>query len=314
MNQVTPPLAYQFNRRLSYGKITFVTEELNLCFPVRTEEGHNSGEKREAKVMTHNYFLLGGIIILLYMTFIYLLSLIKKNAALVDIAWGLGFILIIVTFYLMSWLNNHKLPGGRQLLTTLMITAWGIRLSWHIYQRNKGRPEDYRYAAWRQNWGKNFALRSYFQIFLLQGIFMFLIILPGLLIIKSQVTAWSLLDSIGLLIWIMGFLFEAKADEQLKKFKQNPENKGKIMRTGLWRYSRHPNYFGESVMWWGIFILGLNAPSGWIGVISPLTITFLLLKVSGIPLLEKKYQGNPEFEAYKTATSAFFPWPPKKLS
>jgi len=263
--------------------------------------------------MTRDYFLLAALIILAYMSLIYLLSLIKKNASIVDIAWGAGFILVILTFY-SRLLVNHESAGGRKFLTAIMITIWGLRLSWHIYKRNKGKPEDYRYAAWRQKWGRNFALRSYFQIFLLQGFFMFLIILPGLLIMTSQKPGWSFYDSLGLLVWLIGFLFEAKADDQLKKFKQNPENKGKIMRGGLWRYSRHPNYFGESLMWWGIFIIALNAPSGWLGIISPLTITFLLVKVSGVPLLEKKYQGNPEFEAYKKVTSAFFPLPPKKFS
>jgi len=258
-----------------------------------------------------NIFWLAGWLIFIYMNLVFILSLIKKDASIVDIAWGAGFALVIISSYL-SVSDFQNFPGGRQFLALLLITTWALRLSWHIYKRNKGKPEDFRYATWRQKWGKYFIIRGYFQIFLLQGLFMFLIILPGLFIMKSHHSDWNWLDNLGLLVWLTGFLLEAIADQQLKKFKQNPENKGKIKQTGLWRYSRHPNYFGEAMMWWGIFLIGLNTSAGWVGIISPLTITFLLVKVSGVPLLEKKYLGNREFESYKRVTSAFIPLPPKR--
>ncbi|MGB9836322.1 MAG: DUF1295 domain-containing protein [Candidatus Saccharicenans sp.] len=262
--------------------------------------------------MTHQIFFTAALAIFVYFSLIFLLSLAKKNASIVDVAWGAGFFLVLVVCLLTSPRFPKQLTG-HQLLILTMIALWGFRLSWHIYRRNKGKPEDFRYAGWRQKWGKWFELRGYFQIFLLQGFFMFLILLPALFVISQPTgSGWTWLDSLGLLVWLTGYLFESRADAELRRFKADPANRGKIIQTGLWRYSRHPNYFGEALMWWGIFIIGLKAKWGWLGLISPLTITFLLTRVSGIPLLEKKYAGQPEYEAYKATTSAFIPWPPRK--
>lgn len=262
--------------------------------------------------MVIQIFMVALLTIFVYMSLIFIFSLIKKNASIVDIAWGTGF-LVVLLVSLITETDFPKEITGRKLLVLFLIAVWGLRLSWHIYKRNKGKPEDFRYAAWREKWGKWFTLRSYFQIFMLQGFFLFLIILPALLIVgQKDIKSWTILDFLGTMVWLVGFIFEARADHELKKFKSDPANKGKIIKTGLWRYSRHPNYFGEAVMWWGIFIIGLNVKSGWAGIISPLTITLLLTRVSGVPLLEKKYAGNPEYEAYKAVTSAFFPLPPRK--
>ncbi|MCR4408921.1 MAG: DUF1295 domain-containing protein [Candidatus Saccharicenans sp.] len=263
--------------------------------------------------MADNVFLTAGLLIFVYMNLVFILSLIKKNAAIVDIAWGLGFVLVVASNLARESLA-HQAPDPRQLLTAVLVFIWGTRLSWHIYKRNKGKPEDYRYANWRQKWGKNFVLRSYFQIFILQGFFMLVILTPVLLVFKNRTAGLNLLDFLGLAVWLAGFFFEATADYQLRQFKKNPENRGRLITTGLWKYSRHPNYFGESVMWWGLFLIALSGPGGWPGIISPLTITWLLTRVSGVPLLEKKYAGNQEFEAYKARTSAFFPLPPRKKS
>ncbi len=257
-------------------------------------------------------FMTAALTVFLYMSLIFLISLVKKNASIVDIAWGAGFLVVLLVSLLTEPEFSEQLTG-RKLLVLILVAVWGLRLSWHIYQRNKGKPEDFRYAAWREKWGKWFTLRSYFQIFMLQGFLMFLIVLPALFIMgQPEAKAWTILDLIGITVWLTGFVFEARADYELKKFKSDPANKGKIIRTGLWRYSRHPNYFGEAVMWWGIFFLGLNVKFGWAGIISPVTITLLLTRVSGVPMLEKKYAGNPEYEAYKAVTSAFFPLPPRK--
>lgn len=263
--------------------------------------------------MADNIFLMAVLFIFIYMTLVFILSLIKKNAGIVDIAWGLGFVLVVAVHLVRNNLFQ-QLSEPRRILIAALVFIWGARLSWHIYKRNRGRPEDYRYAGWRQKWGKNFVLRSYFQVFMLQGFFMLLILTPALLVLKSRSGPLNLLDILGLAVWLAGFFFEAAADAQLRAFKKNTENKGHIITTGLWKYSRHPNYFGESVMWWGVFLIALSVPRGWLGIISPLTITLLLTRVSGVPLLEKKYAGNAEFEAYKARTSAFFPLPPKKKS
>ncbi|MCJ7679308.1 MAG: DUF1295 domain-containing protein, partial [Candidatus Aminicenantes bacterium] len=171
---------------------------------------------------------------------------------------------------------------------------------------------DFRYAKWRKEWGRWFVLRSYFQVFILQGVLMGIIALPILLVNASMKPGLTWLDGLGVAVWVIGFCFETMGDLQLARFKKNPSNKGKIMTSGLWRYTRHPNYFGESAMWWGIFLITLSVPGGWVGVVSPVLITFILLFVSGVRMLEKKYGDNPEFQAYAERTSVFIPFPPKK--
>ena len=255
-----------------------------------------------------NYFLILGIILFIYMSFWFIVSIIKKRNDIADVAWGIGFILLAWGSYII--INDFNLRG---LLVGILVSIWGLRLAWHIYTRNKGKTEDYRYLTWRKEWGNWFYLRSYFQVYILQGIFLFLIILPVLIINKNSGQAISILDIVGVLIWLVGFFFEAVGDAQLSQFIKNPENKGKIMQSGLWQYTRHPNYFGEVTGWWGIWLIALGVPNGWLGIIGPLTITILILKVSGIPLLEKKMEENPEFAEYKKRTSMFIPLPPKVI-
>ena len=245
--------------------------------------------------------------VFVYMIAVFLIAVLAKDNSIVDVAWGPGFILVaVVTF----WLR----PGSeaRHLLITLLVAIWGLRLAIHIYLRNRGRGEDFRYAKWRKDWGRWFIPRSFFQVFMLQGIFMLIISSPLVLVNRSPESGLTLLDALGGILWLIGFLFEAIGDYELKRFKQKPESKGKIMTTGLWKYTRHPNYFGEAALWWGIWLIALSVDSGWAAVISPLTISFLLLKVSGVTMLEKKYAGNEEFAAYARRTSPFFPWFPKK--
>jgi steroid 5-alpha reductase family enzyme len=241
------------------------------------------------------------------MSLIFMLAWIKKDNSIVDFAWGIGFILVaILTFFLETEFVT------RHVLVTALIFIWGTRLATHIALRNKGRGEDFRYAQWRKDWGKWFFIRSFFQIFMLQGFLLLIIAYPVMLINHSEETGFVFLDILGLIIWLIGFVFEAVGDYQLAKSKRKAENKGKIMAQGLWRYTRHPNYFGETAMWWGIFLIALSVKNGWTAIVSPLLITFLLLRVSGITMLEKKYVGNKEFGEYAKRTSAFFPWFPKK--
>jgi len=253
-----------------------------------------------------SYFLTLGIVLFVYMTLWFVVSLLKKRNDVADVAWGLGFVLMAwVSFFLSSD------SGVRGILVGVLVSIWGLRLAWHIHMRNKGKTEDYRYLAWRKEWGKYFYIRSYFQVYILQGVFLFLIVLPVLFINKSTGAMLGMLDVLGLVVWLFGFYFEAVGDAQLAQFIKNPENKGKLMQNGLWAYTRHPNYFGEVTQWWGLWLIALSSPGGVWSIIGPLTITFLILKVSGIPMLEKKMEENPDFAEYKRRTSVFIPLPRK---
>jgi steroid 5-alpha reductase family enzyme len=254
-----------------------------------------------------NYYLFLTLILFIYVNIWFAISLLKKRNDVADIAWGLGFpILAWTSFFLES------VSGLRGLLVNTLVSIWGLRLAWHIYSRNKNNPEDYRYLKWRKEWGKWFYLRSYMQIYILQGFLMFLISLPLLSINQNSYSSLKWLDFIGIMIWLFGFFFEAVSDAQLSKFLKNPANKGKLMTTGLWKYTRHPNYFGEVTLWWGIWLISVSETLKIFTIIGPLTITFLILKVSGIPMLEKRMEQHPDFAKYKEKTSAFIPWFVKK--
>ncbi len=251
-----------------------------------------------------NFYFTLALMLLGYMTFWFVISIFKKRNDIADIAWGLGFVLMA---WLSLFISGFSLKA---LLVNGLVTVWGLRLAWHIYHRNKNRAEDSRYLEWRKTWN-NFYLRSYFQIYFLQGTLLFLISLPVIFINHSVSSSFGIVDIVGLSVWGLGFYFESVGDYQLKRFISIPANKGKLMDQGLWRYSRHPNYFGEVAQWWGIFVIALAIPFGLITIIGPITITLLILFVSGIPLLERKYQGRKDFEEYKKRTSIFIPLPPK---
>jgi len=202
--------------------------------------------------------------------------------------------------------------SARPMLITILVAVWGIRLSLYVHFRNRNKPEDFRYRKWREEWGSSFYIRSYLQVFILQSILLVLISTPVIYVSSVQNPPLGYTDAVGALVWMIGFFFETVGDYQLRRFMRDPMNKGRIMTSGLWRFTRHPNYFGEVAMWWGIFLIALSVPGGWWTIIGPATITFLILKVSGIPMLEAKYQGNPEFAAYQRRTSSFFPLPPRR--
>ncbi len=253
------------------------------------------------------YYLTLGVMLWGYMTFWFLISLIKRRNDVADVAWGLGFVLLAWTsFFLSGGL------GTRGVLVDILVSIWGLRLAWHIHGRHRGKAEDFRYMAWRRAWGKWFYARSYAQVYLLQGALLFVVALPVLMINRSTGISFGILNGIGGCIWVLGFIFESVGDAELARFAKDPRNRGKIMQSGLWRYTRHPNYFGEVVQWWGIWLLAVGVPGGWFGIVGPLTITFLILKVSGIPMLEKKMAENPDFVEYKRRTSVFLPWLPKR--
>ena len=248
-----------------------------------------------------------ALALLMYMSTWFIVACLLRRNDVADIAWGIGFVL-------MSWLAfSFSEMSLRSVLVNICVTIWGLRLTWHITRRNLKKPEDSRYATWRAEW-KHFYLRSYLQIFMLQGFFLYIILLPALFIHASAPAPVHLLDALGVVIWLIGFMFESVGDRQLKDFLKDPANKGKIMDKGLWAYSRHPNYFGEVLQWWGIFLCAVTLPYGFVTIIGPLLITFLILFVSGVPMLERKYAGRPDFEAYKKKTSIFVPLPRRKGS
>jgi steroid 5-alpha reductase family enzyme len=246
-----------------------------------------------------------GLFIFCYVSAWFIISLIKKRNDVADIAWGLGFVAIAFFLFL------TKTPTMQSVLIYILIAIWGIRLALHIGLRSKGKPEDFRYKKWREEWGKSFLVRSYLQVYLLQGFFMWIISLPIIVVSVSPVANTNPYVLAGFIIWLIGFAFEAIGDYQLMVFVKHKKNKTDIMQTGLWKYTRHPNYFGEVVLWWGIFIIVLPLQYGIWAIISPITISYLLLYVSGIPMLEAKYKNNEVFQAYKKRTSALFPMLPK---
>lgn len=252
------------------------------------------------------YFTLAGILFA-YMTILYIIAQLKHNNSIVDVSWGLGFGAIAVISLLQ---NTHFKP--LQIIVTTITLIWGLRLAIHIYLRNKGKGEDKRYAAMRISWGKWEPIYSFLQIFMLQGFLTLVVVYPVMLVNTTLNPKFTLISAVGLCMWIIGFFFESVGDFQLTQFLNNPTNKGRVMRYGLWQYTRHPNYFGELMMWWGIFVMTISLPNGLGTIISPLTMTFLLLYVSGIPLLEKPFNDNPEFQEYKKTTNALIPWFPKK--
>lgn len=247
---------------------------------------------------------LAATTILIYMLGWFLVALIVKRFDIVDIAWGLGFILVAWTMYL-----RLPAPAPSYLLVCILTTLWGVRLSGHIFFRNRAKQEDFRYAHWRREWGKWANLRALFQVFLLQGVCMFIISFATLTIALTGPII-DMFTYAGVIVWAIGFFFESVGDFQLGQFLQTNTN-GAVMQSGLWQYTRHPNYFGEVAQWWGIWIQSIGPTIAVLGIISPITITILILGVSGIPMLEKKYEGNPSYQAYKKRVSAFFPRPPR---
>lgn len=251
------------------------------------------------------FLLQSALVVFIFMNVMYGLALWLKDNSIVDVGWGVGFMLIA---------NTGLLHSGLALVPCLVYSAvmlWGFRLATYIYVRNHGNGEDYRYAAWRKAWGKYVALRSYFQVFMLQGSLMLVIASPLYAAFSSNEQSLSCNVVLGALLFGIGLYFEAVGDAQMKAFKANAAYKGTIMRSGLWNYTRHPNYFGEALLWWGIGLMSFEMETWYLSIIGPAVITFLLLRVSGVALLERKYDGNPKYADYVRTTNAFLPWWPK---
>ncbi|MEQ9591669.1 MAG: DUF1295 domain-containing protein [Cyclobacteriaceae bacterium] len=246
-------------------------------------------------------FLQLVLLLFAYATGWYLLSLIKKRNDIADIAWGLGYCLVC-GFLLLSQPTSNVL-----VLLYCLVFAWGIRLSVHIFIRNRGKNEDFRYLNWRKEWGRSFYWRSYLQVFLLQAGLLLLVVCPIVWAALNEPLEFSYFTMAGVLLWLIGFYFQSIGDYQLMVFLKNRTNSNQILNTGLWKYSRHPNYFGEILMWWGIYIIIIPLPYAVFFALSPLLITLLIAFVSGVPMLEKRYEGNSAYEAYKKNTPVLFP-------
>ena len=254
-----------------------------------------------------NPYLVSALTAAVFMLFMYIAAQIKKDNSIVDIGWGIGFILITLSLIITS----DNFDSGTQIFFS-MILLWGLRLTLHIFLRAKGRGEDFRYAEWRKNWGNKAAWIAFYKVFMLQGFLMVLIAMPILIYFDKRGAENMSLKIAGVSVFVFGFLFEALGDLQLTNFKKNPSNRGRIITSGLWKITRHPNYFGEAALWWGIGIYSFAFTNSVFVFAGPLLLNVLLLKVSGIPLLEKKYEGTPDWENYKKITPAFIPWIGKK--
>jgi steroid 5-alpha reductase family enzyme len=254
------------------------------------------------------YAVVLGVIVAL-MTLWWLVSLALRNSSIVDILWGTGFVVAV-------WVGFALTPGGcmeRKLLLCLLVSIWGLRLSLHILRRNWGKPEDFRYQKWRAESGSRWWWYSYLKVFLLQGLLMWIISAPLLAAHHSPTPDHlTVLDILAVIVWLVGFLFETIGDRQLMCFKANPANRGQLLCTGVWRYTRHPNYFGDAAQWWAFFLIALAA-GGWWTIFSPLLMTFLLVRVSGAALLERTLKdAKPGYAEYIATTSAFIPWFPRR--
>ena len=253
--------------------------------------------------------LIAAITIAIIMVSTWLLSVIIKNASIVDIVWGAGFAIT-------SWVLALTVDGdsGRQLLLAIMVGVWGTRLAWYLAKRNIGHGEDWRYKAMRKKAGKKFTYSSLVTVFGLQGALMWVVSLPVQFGNGDSSPGVGPLAVIGIMVWLVGLSFEAIGDFQLARFKKDPNNAGKVMDQGLWSLTRHPNYFGDALLWWGIGIVGAETGSGVIGFIGPVAMTFFFLRLSGVPMLERSLSRRREgYAEYAARTSQFIPRPPKKI-
>lgn len=254
-----------------------------------------------------NNYLQVASIVFIYYIILFLVGQLKKNNSIIDIFWGLGF--VIAAFYAVIANSSYSLTS---LILLTLVSIWGLRLTYHIWKRNRGKAEDFRYVNFRKQWGNRWVkTKAFLHVYMLQYLMMLLISCAYINVILKNPDKLNYYVLIGSIIWIIGFYFEARSDYQLKNFKLDPDNKGKIMTSGLFKYSRHPNYFGEATMWWGIYVIGLSV-GGYIYIISPITITILVRYISGVPMLEKHYDGNKAFEEYAKKTSIFIPLLPRK--
>lgn len=262
-------------------------------------------------------FLICLVAVVAFMSIMFLYGRSIKRYDVVDAAWGLSFIVIALTSFFLQ--QGPVLDLDVKLLVTIMVIVWGGRLAWHIGRRIRNSDsEDPRYVDLRKKWKGSVAINTYTRVYLTQAVLALFICVPVIHInlffdMTSGIggAVMTALVWLGFVTWLSGFIIEKTADDQLRTFLSNPENRGNLMTEGLWKYSRHPNYFGELTQWWGIFIICLATPFGWIGIIGPVLISYLILFVSGVPLSEQRFEGRKGWDAYKKKTSVLIPLPPR---
>ncbi len=259
-----------------------------------------------------------ALFLLVYLIIAFMVGTIKKNNGLIDVFYGPGYFVVALTSLILYFVTN-TIVNIRQIIITILVFIWALRLASYVFIRNRGKPEDYRYKAMRERWKTNIVLKSFIRVYIFQGIVIFIVAFPVWFVnISINPPILNLLDFVGVtlwlgvLVWLIGFLFETIGDYTLFKFLQKPENKGEVMDRGVWKLSQHPNYFGEVTQWWGIYIIALATPFGFISIIGPIFITYMIIKVSGIKLLDKRFEADDKYADYKRRTSQFFPWFPKK--
>lgn len=246
-----------------------------------------------------NSYIIALVILFIYFTIFFLIAQRLENNSIVDIGWGTGFVFV-------AWATFINHISFQSLIIPVLVSIWGLRLTAHIYKRNHGKPEDFRYVAMRKSWGNRAKINAFFKVFMLQGILLYIVSLA--IIGAGAHLRYPIWLVIGLLLWAIGFYFEAVGDHQLKVFLKNPANKGHVIQTGLWRLTRHPNYFGEAVLWWGIFLIAVSYGAPLYSILAPITIHLLVRFVSGVPLLEKRYADNSEYQIYAQKTPIFTPF------
>ena len=252
-------------------------------------------------------FLQAALVILVLVTILWLWSIVITNVSIVDLFWGFGFVVVNAFYVFMSGDLSPK-----NILLLVLVSLWGLRLTLYLAWRNIGKGEDFRYQQFRKDYGpKRYWWFSFFQTFLLQGVLIMIVSLP-LLGATQGSGEITILDYFGIAIWLIGFVFEAGGDFQLSRFKNNPNNKGKVLNRGFWKFTRHPNYFGDSAVWWAFGLFSIAAGGYW-QAIGSVIMTLLIIRVSGVALLEKSLnKTNPQYREYVEKTSTFFPWFPKK--
>ena len=256
-------------------------------------------------------YSVGAVVILGLMTALWIASLILRNSSIVDIFWGPGFTMVSWVYFV---LTTDGYPA-RKWLISVLVSVWGLRLGLYLLWRNWRKEEDFRYRKWREEAGAKWWWQSLLKVFLLQGILMWIISAPLLAAqISGTPATLIILDFVAILVWAVGFFFEVVGDLQLARFKANPANLGLVLDRGVWRYTRHPNYFGDATQWWGYYLIAAAASGGLWTVFSPIIMTALLLRVSGVTLLEKTLKKTkPKYKEYIVSTSAFIPWFPRKM-
>jgi steroid 5-alpha reductase family enzyme len=254
--------------------------------------------------MLGQLFAKAMLVLLVYMSIWFAVAKARKQLNYVDVAWGGGFVII-------AWVVALSHPSARSTLIAVLVSFWGLRIISHLARRVFRSGEDPRYQEMSKKWASAFWPRAYLQVFLFQGALMLLVGLPIFMATGEQNGDLAILSVLGTLLWFIGFVIESAADSQLRQFLADEDNKGKVMDQGLWRYSRHPNYFGELTQWWAIGVIALQASGGFVGLLGPLTLSILIIFVSGIPPIERKKKSDPAYAAYMKKTSPLILWPPK---